>query len=55
MYLAPLEKGSKIESEMLNIRERKGLKVRYLNLTIREINTIFQLEIPPLSQYYDEL
>ena len=55
MCLAPLEKGSKMESLVLSIRERKGLKVRYLNLTTREINTIFQLEIPPLSQYYNKL
>lgn len=52
-----LEKGSKLEEIVQNIRTRKGLKVcsscppaSFILLT-----SSFQREVPPLDTYYDKL
>jgi elongation factor 2 len=57
LFLAPLDKGSKLEELVKTIRTRKGLKVSYNCRTPTHPYSLFQPQpdIPPLDTYYDKL
>jgi elongation factor 2 len=57
LFVAPLDKGSKLEELVKGIRTRKGLKVSYSCRVPTHPCSLLQPQpdIPPLDTYYDKL